>query len=73
MRFARLRCCWSGCTTNAAGFADVFGDDIAIRIAMVEDPQSWAEPLKGPTRAIVAKPLSGPSTRGFSSGSSLVG
>ncbi|MGF6573732.1 HD-GYP domain-containing protein (c-di-GMP phosphodiesterase class II) [Paraburkholderia sp. GAS333] len=36
---------WSGCTANAAGFADVFGDDIAIRIAMLEDRQGWAEQL----------------------------
>ncbi|WP_345817060.1 HD domain-containing phosphohydrolase (plasmid) [Paraburkholderia sp. PREW-6R] len=36
---------WSGCTANAAGFADVFGDDIAIRIAMVEDRPGWAERL----------------------------
>ncbi|WP_144109802.1 HD domain-containing phosphohydrolase [Paraburkholderia sp. BCC1886] len=36
---------WSGCTANAAGFADVFGDDIAIRIAMVEDRPGWTQPL----------------------------
>lgn len=39
---------WSGCTANAAGFADVFGDDIAIRIAMLEDRQGWTESLKAP-------------------------
>ena len=37
---------WSGCTANAAGFADVFGDDIAIRIAMVEDRPGWTDSLK---------------------------
>ncbi|KQR81515.1 LuxR family transcriptional regulator [Burkholderia sp. Leaf177] len=37
---------WSGCTANAAGFADVFGDDIAIRIAMIEGREGWADPLK---------------------------
>ena len=36
---------WSGCTANAAGFADIFGDDIAIRVAMLEDRQGWTEPL----------------------------
>lgn len=36
---------WSGCTANAAGFADVFGDDIAIRVAMIEGRPGWAEPL----------------------------
>jgi response regulator RpfG family c-di-GMP phosphodiesterase/DNA-binding CsgD family transcriptional regulator len=36
---------WSGCTGNAAGFADVFGDDIAIRAQMIEDRAGWIEPL----------------------------
>ncbi|WP_175902600.1 HD domain-containing phosphohydrolase [Burkholderia seminalis] len=37
---------WSGCTANAAGFADVFGDDIAIRLAMLEGRPDWAAPLE---------------------------
>ncbi|HEY2023562.1 HD domain-containing phosphohydrolase [Paraburkholderia sp.] len=37
---------WSGCTANAAGFAQVFGDDIAIRVAMLEGRPGWAEPLE---------------------------
>lgn len=37
---------WSGCTANAAGFADVFGDDIAIRLAMLEGRSGWAERLE---------------------------
>ncbi|WP_321904801.1 HD domain-containing phosphohydrolase [Paraburkholderia tropica] len=36
---------WSGCTGNAAGFAEVFGDDIAIRAKMVENRPGWIEPL----------------------------
>ncbi|MGS0896101.1 HD domain-containing phosphohydrolase [Burkholderia stagnalis] len=34
---------WSGCTANAAGFAQVFGDDISIRTAMLEDRPGMAE------------------------------
>jgi hypothetical protein len=47
---------WSGCTANAVGFADAFGDDIATRIATVEDRQGWAEPLKalGGVSAVLA-------------------
>lgn len=37
---------WSGCTANAAGFAEVFGDDIAIRIAMLEGRPGWAAPVE---------------------------
>ncbi|PVX81762.1 HD domain-containing phosphohydrolase [Paraburkholderia unamae] len=37
---------WSGCTANAAGFADVFGDDIQIRVAMLEGGSDWAAPLQ---------------------------
>ncbi len=36
---------WSGCTANAAGFGDVFGDDIASRAAMLEGRPDWADPL----------------------------
>jgi hypothetical protein len=46
---------WSGCTANAASFADVFGGDIAIRIAMVEGPR-LAEPLKAVGGVISAEP-----------------
>ncbi|MDR5815611.1 LuxR C-terminal-related transcriptional regulator [Caballeronia sp. LZ033] len=37
---------WSGCTANAAGFAQVFGDDVAFRQAMLEEHPDWAEPLE---------------------------
>jgi len=37
---------WSGCTANAAGFADVFGDDITSRVAMLEGRVDWIEPLE---------------------------
>ncbi|TAL96747.1 MAG: LuxR family transcriptional regulator [Paraburkholderia sp.] len=37
---------WSGCTANAAGFADVFGDDIGGRLAMLEGRVDWATPLE---------------------------
>lgn len=37
---------WSGCTANAAGFSDVFGDDIQSRVAMVEGRPGWAAPLE---------------------------
>ncbi|HXZ10691.1 MAG TPA: LuxR family transcriptional regulator, partial [Paraburkholderia sp.] len=37
---------WSGCTANASGFADVLGDDIAGREAMLAARPDWAEPLE---------------------------
>lgn len=37
---------WSGCTANAAGCVEVFGDDIAIRMAMLEGRSDWAAPLE---------------------------
>ncbi|MBW9105469.1 HD domain-containing phosphohydrolase [Paraburkholderia phenoliruptrix] len=37
---------WSGCTANASGFAEVFGDDIAVRLAMLEGRSDWAAPLE---------------------------
>ncbi|HEV7775579.1 MAG TPA: HD domain-containing phosphohydrolase [Luteibacter sp.] len=37
---------WSGCTANAAGFAQVMGDDIAGREAMLAQRADWAEPLQ---------------------------
>jgi HD-GYP domain-containing protein (c-di-GMP phosphodiesterase class II) len=37
---------WSGCTANAAGFAHVFGDDVAFRRAMLEEHPDWAQPLE---------------------------
>lgn len=36
---------WSGCTANASGFADTFGDDIASREAMLAQRPNWAESL----------------------------
>ncbi|OAJ55005.1 LuxR family transcriptional regulator [Paraburkholderia ginsengiterrae] len=45
---------WSGCTANAAGFADALGDDVASREAMLAQRQGWAKPLEahGVKRAI---------------------
>lgn len=37
---------WSGCTANAAGFPQVFGDDVAVRRAMLEEHPDWAEPIE---------------------------
>ncbi|AOK06219.1 LuxR family transcriptional regulator [Burkholderia sp. AU19243] len=36
---------WSGCTANAAGFAQLFGDDVAIRSSMLESRAGMAEAL----------------------------
>lgn len=36
---------WSGCTANAGGFAEIFGDDIAIRMAMLEGRSAAIRPL----------------------------
>ena len=36
---------WSGCTANAAGFADALGDDVAGREAMLAQRADWAKPL----------------------------
>lgn len=37
---------WSGCTANAPGFADLLGDDIAAREAMLAQRPDWAAPLE---------------------------
>jgi len=36
---------WSGCTANASGFADVLGDDISSRAAMLAGEPQWDQPL----------------------------
>jgi response regulator RpfG family c-di-GMP phosphodiesterase/DNA-binding CsgD family transcriptional regulator len=36
---------WSGCTANASGFAEVLGDDVGAREAMLENRPDWAQPL----------------------------
>lgn len=36
---------WSGCTANAAGFADMLGDDVAGREAMLAQRQDWTRAL----------------------------
>ncbi|CAB3767873.1 hypothetical protein LMG29739_05178 [Paraburkholderia solisilvae] len=36
---------WSGCTANASGFADVLGDDVGGREAMLAQRPDWAQPL----------------------------
>ncbi|MDQ7981091.1 HD domain-containing phosphohydrolase [Paraburkholderia sp. SARCC-3016] len=36
---------WSGCTANASGFADLLGDDVGGREAMLENRPDWAQPL----------------------------
>ena len=49
---------WAGCTANAQGFADLFGDDIAGRAAMIEgqnpfhNRRALSEPLE-----VYARPL----------------
>lgn len=49
---------WSGCTANAAGFADVFGDDVAVRLAMLEARPGWAEAREAPgDAAALMRPL----------------
>jgi HD-GYP domain-containing protein (c-di-GMP phosphodiesterase class II) len=45
---------WSGCTANASGFADTFGDDIASREAMLAQRPNWAELLARQGGAAVA-------------------
>ncbi|WP_244222984.1 HD domain-containing phosphohydrolase [Cupriavidus lacunae] len=37
---------WSGCTANASGFADVLGDDVAGREAMLAQRLDWAKLLE---------------------------
>ncbi|ACC74898.1 HD domain-containing phosphohydrolase [Paraburkholderia phymatum] len=37
---------WSGCTANAAGFAEATGDDVASREAMLALKPDWAGPLE---------------------------
>lgn len=44
---------WSGCTANAAGFATVFGDDIAIRSAMLESRPGIGETIGGAGAALM--------------------
>ncbi|KAG8152615.1 HD domain-containing phosphohydrolase [Burkholderia catarinensis] len=44
---------WSGCTANAAGFAQVFGDDVAIRTAMLESRPGMAEAIGGAGAALI--------------------
>ncbi len=36
---------WSGCTANASEFADLLGDDIASRAAMLAARPDWEKPL----------------------------
>ncbi|WP_145925349.1 HD domain-containing phosphohydrolase [Bordetella sp. H567] len=36
---------WSGCTANASGFADVLGDDVLGREAMLAMRPGWSAPL----------------------------
>jgi HD-GYP domain-containing protein (c-di-GMP phosphodiesterase class II) len=46
---------WSGCTANASGFAEVLGDDVAGREAMLAQRPDWADLLDmhgGPDVAI---------------------
>jgi DNA-binding CsgD family transcriptional regulator len=49
---------WAGCTANAQGFADLFGDDIAGRAAMIEGQNPFhnrpalSEPLEAYTRPL---------------------
>lgn len=49
---------WAGCTANAQGFADLFGDDIAGRALLIEgqnpfhNRRALAEPLEAYTRPL---------------------
>lgn len=49
---------WAGCTANAQGFADLFGDDIAGRASLIEGRNPFhnrpalAEPLEAYTRPL---------------------
>ena len=49
---------WAGCTANAQGFADLFGDDIAGRAALIEGRNPFhnrpalSEPLEAYTRPL---------------------
>jgi HD-GYP domain-containing protein (c-di-GMP phosphodiesterase class II)/DNA-binding CsgD family transcriptional regulator len=50
---------WAGCTANAQGFADLFGDDISGRAAMLQgqspfhDHRALSAPLEAYTRPLV--------------------
>jgi len=48
---------WSGCTANAAGFADMLGDDVAGREAMLAQRQDWAKLLEPQAVAGAIRPL----------------
>ena len=37
---------WSGCTTNAAGFAEFLGDDVKSRQAMLAMRPSWVDAVE---------------------------
>ncbi|WP_175885085.1 HD domain-containing phosphohydrolase [Burkholderia sp. BCC0044] len=44
---------WSGCTANATGFAQIFGDDVAIRAAMLANRAGMAEAIGGAGVALI--------------------
>lgn len=49
---------WSGCTANAGGFADLFGDDIAVRVAMLEGRPEGIRPVAEVANlGVVLRPL----------------
>lgn len=50
---------WAGCTANAGGFAEVFGDDIATRAAMLDGRTiDWLKPMEQAGGAgVVLQPL----------------
>jgi len=45
---------WSGCTANASGFADLLGDDVSGREAMLAMRPEWSTPFNG-MRGVGAK------------------
>ena len=49
---------WSGCTANAGDFSDVFGDDIAVRVAMLEGRPEAIRPVADVANmGVVLRPL----------------
>lgn len=48
---------WSGCTANAAGFSETFGDDIVSREAMLAQRPGWSEEFVRQGGAVAITPL----------------
>lgn len=48
---------WSGCTANASEFAEVLGDDVAGREAMLAQRQDWMQRIASQEVATTMRPL----------------